>query len=110
MASGKKRGNIPLTEALRERISDFLDIPAENTVKTSKIVIVGDSEAVVGGCGSVLEYESERIVLKTSLGKAEINGNDLTILSLLGDQITVRGRIHSVTLHSGNKENRGMTE
>ena len=110
MASGKKSGKIPLTEVLRERISDFLDIPAESTVKTSKIVIVGDGEAVVGGCGNVLEYESERIVLKTSLGKAEINGNDLTILSLLGDQITVRGRIHSVKLDPANKENRGITE
>ena len=75
---------------------DALDIPGECLPRQTVVEVIGNREAVVLGCCGILVYASERIVLRAQGGLWEIVGENLSICSLIGDRVVVRGRIHGV--------------
>lgn len=77
-------------------MQQILDVPLEGISKLSTVQIVGDCEVSVSGCCSVLEYTTERILLRVTSGHVMIQGESLEMESLLADRINVCGRIRSV--------------
>lgn len=92
----KKTSDARKRTPLRERILDALDIPLEETARLSAVELIGDRMAVVCGCLGVLSYDTERIVLRVVSGSVIICGASLQMRSLIGDRVTVCGRIRTV--------------
>lgn len=90
--------------SLGETMRDAMDIPLEGVSRLSVIEIIGDKEAAVSGCIGVLEYSPECVVLKLKSGTASICGERLEMQSLIGDKITVHGKILSVHTNGGRDE------
>ena len=92
MRRGKKTHRMPF----RERLSEMCDVPLAALGGASTVEVTDGQEAVVTGCRSVRAYSPQEIVLRTERGEVRICGDGLCIRSLLGDRITVYGRIRTV--------------
>lgn len=92
---GKKKKSSDRGRIAR-RMRQMLDVPLEGITSLSTVQIVGDREVSVTGCRSVLDYTTERILLRVTSGHVMIQGECLEMESLLSDRITVCGRIHTV--------------
>ncbi len=72
----------------------------------SSMLISSDSELVFYRCTGLKEYNRERIVLDGSDVRAVITGNELELKSFSTSEITVSGRIISVSLERyGGEDN-----
>lgn len=78
------------------RICERLDITEDVCRRCGYIEIISNTCALVDGCRSVLEYDSE--LVKLNLGKISVafHGSELTIKSLSMAQAMVEGLILSV--------------
>ena len=54
----------------------MLDVPLEGITSLSTVQIVGDREVSVTGCRSVLDYTTERILLRVTSGHVMIQGGN----------------------------------
>jgi len=84
---------------VRDKLSDFFDIPSECIGGDSLITVAGTHEISVYGCRSILEYGQDCVLVRLSRGKVSVQGKQLEVHALVGDQITVRGKIIAVHLH-----------
>lgn len=57
------------------------------------ISITGNRSAVVDGCDGVLDYDSERVVLRTGRLTVRVTGRDLRLTRLTGSSAMVEGII-----------------
>lgn len=89
-----------------DRIRETLDIPTESISALSVVELKGDREAVVSGCGGVLEYGTETVILRVREGCVRLEGAHLEMQSLIADRITVHGVIRAVYLEKV-PENKG---
>ncbi len=90
----EKRRRVPLTE----RLHDALDVPLTCATNVSYVELFGGRQAVVGGCESVVLYTEEEVVLRVRDGYIRLLGGHMEMQSLIGDRITVRGEIHTVSV------------
>ncbi len=81
---------------MSDRLFETLDIPMESISPLSVVELKGDREAVVSGCGGVLEYSPETVILRVREGCVRIAGMHLEMQSLIADRITVCGVIAAV--------------
>lgn len=57
------------------------------------ISITGNRSAVIDGCDGVLDYDSEKVVLRTGRLIVRISGRDLRLTKLTGSSAMVAGVI-----------------
>lgn len=81
------------TTRLREKLADMMEIPEETLNRNSSLYVIGNRSAEITGSRCVQEYSDTCVVLRTKNGTVTLQGTELEICSLLGDQITVRGEI-----------------
>ena len=78
------------------RINDILELPSEVTSNKPKITIVGFEEMLIENYKSILEYEEFYIKINTYIGAININGFNLRLKEMTGDDIMVLGKIDSL--------------
>lgn len=84
---------------------DYLE---ENTELTSGIFpaqslveIAGESRVLLENHLGVVAYSNEEIVIKVKFGTVSVCGCGLEMIRLTMEQLVIRGRIDSVSLHRG---------
>ena len=84
---------------------DYLE---ENTELTSGIFpaqslveIAGESRVLLENHLGVAAYSNEEIVIKVKFGTVSVCGCGLEMIRLTMEQLVIRGRIDSVSLHRG---------
>lgn len=87
----KKRNN---------RINDILELPQEVVSDKPKITIIGFEELLIENYKSILEYEDFYIKINTYIGAININGFNLRLKEMTGDDIMVLGNIDSLDFES----------
>ena len=87
----KKRNN---------RINDILELPQEVVSNKPKITIIGFEELLIENYKSILEYEDFYIKINTYIGAININGFNLRLKEMTGDDIMVLGNIDSLDFES----------
>ncbi len=101
----RKEGFFMSKEKHRQsRFSDFLEIPKEITSNQPKLTIVGFQEMLIENYKGILEYENYYIRLNTYIGTVNINGFDLALNQMTGDDILITGRIDSIELEEISDE------
>ncbi len=82
------------------RINDILELPQEVVSNKPKITIVGFEELLIENYKSILEYEEFYIKVNTYIGAININGFNLRLKEMTGDDIMVLGKIDSIDFES----------
>jgi len=82
---------------IQQQFANILDIPKDIMMDLPKIVLVGDVQLFIENHRGIIVYTSTRVRVNTSIGELEVNGIDLTLRNILPDEISVEGRITSVS-------------
>ena len=78
------------------KINRLLELPEEVTTNKPKLTIVGFGEMLIENYKAILEYEDFFIKVNTHVGAININGFNLRLKEMTGDDIMVLGSIDSI--------------
>lgn len=82
------------------RLEELLELPKEVVSNEPKVTIVGFEELLIENYKSILEYEDFYIKINTYIGAININGFNLRLKEMTGDDIMVLGKIDSMDFES----------
>lgn len=82
------------------KINEILEMPREIVSNEPKITIVGFEEMLIENYKSILEYEEFYVKINTHIGVININGFNLRLKEMTGDDIMVLGKIDSLDFES----------
>lgn len=82
------------------RLNDILEMPKEVVSDEPKITIVGFNQILIENYKSILEYEEFYVKINTYIGAININGFNLRLKEMTGDDIMVLGKIDSIDFES----------
>lgn len=80
------------------RIDRWLEMPTEIVSNEPKITMIGFNEMLIENYKGILEYEEIYIRINTHIGIININGFNLNLEQISEDDISVKGKIDSITL------------
>lgn len=83
-------------EKVKENISDKLQLPRDIIMDLPKIIITGDSEISVENHKGVISFQTEILKVNSKVGVIVIKGNNLEILFIGGNTITIGGKFKSI--------------
>lgn len=86
------------------RFHKFLELPKEVVSDIPKITVVGFEEVLIENYKSILEYEDYYIKINTHIGAVNINGFNLRLKEMTGDDIMVFGKIDRIDFESMTDE------
>ena len=86
------------------RFHKFLELPKEVVSDIPKITVVGFEEVLIENYKSILEYEDYYIKINTHIGVVNINGFNLRLKEMTGDDIMVFGKIDRIDFESMTDE------
>ena len=86
---------------LYELIADETELPSDAFARIPTVTVRGLREVEIDGCGGILEYGEERVVLACPYGirgtkKLRIDGKQLILSDFSCGTIRVRGEIRSI--------------
>lgn len=82
----------------KRKIDKWLEMPTEIVSDEPKITIIGFGEILIENYKGILAYEEIYIRINTYIGIININGYDLHLEQMTGDDISVTGKIDSISL------------
>ena len=83
-------------QARKNKMAKLLELPEEVVSNKPKITVVGFEEVLIENYKSILEYEDFYIKINTHIGAININGFNLKLKEMTGDDIMVLGTIDSM--------------
>ncbi len=88
----------------KRKIDKWLEMPNEIVSNDPKITIIGFNEMLIENYKGILEYEEIYIRINTHIGIININGFNLNLEQMTGDDILVTGKIDSMSLEANIDE------
>ena len=73
-------------------------MPTEIVSNEPKITLIGFNEMLIENYKGILEYEEIYIRINTHIGIININGFNLNLEQISEDDISVKGKLDSITL------------
>lgn len=86
------------SQKIKNRFNEITDISEELTMGLSKIVILGSQECLIENYKGIIQYENEKIRLKTISGIVMVEGEHLHINEIAEGEMLVKGKITNVVL------------
>lgn len=80
------------------KIDSILEMPKEIYTNEPKITIVGFNEMLIENYKGILEYEEYYVKVNTHIGIVNINGFNLKLEQMTGDDIKIIGDIDSMEI------------
>lgn len=77
------------------RINNILEIPKEVYTNEPKVIVTGFNEVIIENYKGILEYENYFVKVSTHIGSININGMNLDLEKMTGDNIKIKGKIES---------------
>lgn len=84
----------------KNKVNKILELPREITSNEPKITILGFNEMLIENYKSILEYEEFFVKINTHIGAININGFNLKLKEMTGEDIMVLGSIDSIDFES----------
>ncbi|MCR5683586.1 MAG: YabP/YqfC family sporulation protein [Clostridiales bacterium] len=82
---------------LSEAVASLFEVPVDAVLPMTICTIRGRREVEAAGCGGILAYGPERVVLTSDDGQVTVTGRMLAIEDFTEGIILVRGEIDAVT-------------
>ena len=83
---------------LTKTVTDRLELPKDMMFGVPILTITGQNDLTVENYKGILEYEEFYIKLSTKIGLININGFNLTLEQVTEDDISIKGKIESVSI------------
>ena len=80
------------------KIDSILEMPKEIYTNEPKITILGFNEMLIENYKGILEYEEYYVKVNTHIGIVNINGFNLKLEQMTGDDIKIIGDIDSMEI------------
>lgn len=93
----KNNGFKKTRKKVGERVANTFDLPKEIIMDIPKLTLIGNKEITIECHRGVIQYTSEKIRISINGGELIVNGNKLTINSILPDEITIYGEISQIS-------------
>ena len=82
----------------KKRFNDILEIPKEIYSNIPNFIITGFEDMIIENYKGILEYEDYFIRIKTNIGIVNVNGINLRLEKMTGDNIKITGKIESIDI------------
>ena len=89
-------GDPPARRLLR-RVTLALDLPQDIVFDLPRITVVGGLQMTIENHRGLAEFSPTRVVVHTTGGRVVVGGEELRIGVVHDEEITVTGRLHSIT-------------
>ncbi len=83
---------------IQQQFANFLDIPKDVLLDLPKLVVIGNVQAIIENHKGILEYTDEVVRVNTGIGEYIISGSELSLRSILPEEIAIEGNIDSVEM------------
>lgn len=84
-----------ISRKIKNRFNEITDISEELTTGIPKISLLGNKECLIENCKGIIQYENEKIRLKTIIGEAVVEGKNLHINEIGEGELLITGNINS---------------
>ena len=82
-----------------QKLADSADLSTETMPGVPIVEIAGDSRVLIERHNGMTEYSRERICVKVRYGCVCVCGCGLELQRMSRDQLVIRGKIESISLH-----------
>lgn len=86
-------------EGILAHLAETTDLPGESVPGQSILELMGDHRVLIEHHRGVQEYSREKIGVKVRFGSVTVCGCNLELVHMTKEQLVIRGRIDTVTLH-----------
>ena len=83
---------------LKKKFAELGDLPKELVTSYSRMVLLGNEEFTVENYSGIVEYEVDKIRLRSASGIIAVSGDNLTINELDNDSLFIKGKIRRVEI------------
>lgn len=84
------------SEIIKKGIADLLELPRDIVLDLPKITFVGNLQLYIENHKGIIEYSTGLIRINTKSGILVVTGSDLSIRTIVVEEIIVVGRIDKV--------------
>ena len=81
---------------LKRKFAEIGDLPKELITSCSRMVLFGNSEFTIENYSGIIEYEVNRIRLRSASGIVTVSGENLVINELDTEDLFIKGKIRSI--------------
>ncbi|WP_069649329.1 sporulation protein YqfC [Caloranaerobacter ferrireducens] len=81
---------------IKSTISEILELPKDIVLDLPKITLIGNLQIYIENHKGIIEYSKQRIRINTNIGILRIIGKDLTIRTIVTEEVIVVGEIEIV--------------
>lgn len=92
--SKKKR----VADELKRRFAEIGDLPKELVTSYSRMVLIGNNEFTIENYNGIIEYELNKIRLRSASGVICVVGEGLVINELDSEDLFIKGKIRSIEI------------
>jgi len=92
-----------MKQDLTQRILNFAAIPDEFLPRQLLLELCGNRRVLIENHHGVAGYSTEEIAVRVNFGLIRVCGTDLRLCRMLGRQLIITGRIHSICLNGGKE-------
>lgn len=82
--------------SIKEKMSEFLELPKEIVMDISKITLYGNNNMLIENYKGIIEYENDRLRINTKEGIIRVTGNKLFIKEITSEDLLIYGEITSI--------------
>lgn len=83
-------------ENIKSNVSEILELPKDIILDLPKITLIGNLQLYIENHKGIIEYGSLRIRVNTNAGILRIIGKNMTIKSIVTEEVVIVGEIHSI--------------
>lgn len=84
-------------ETIKDRLSEFLEMPREITKSNIKITIINNKYLYLEGSNKIEDYYEHYIKIKTDVSTIVIDGKALNIKEIDEKELIIEGKIYNIS-------------
>lgn len=83
---------------LKKKFAEIGDLPKELVTSYSRMVLLGNNEFTIENYSGIIEYEVNKIRLRSASGIISVSGEGLVINELDNEELFIKGKIRSIEI------------
>ncbi|WP_129596771.1 sporulation protein YqfC [Anaerophilus nitritogenes] len=84
------------TSEIKESISELLELPKDIMLDLPRITLLGNLQIYIENHKGIIEYSKVRIRINTKNGILSILGTNLSIKTIITEEIIISGKVESI--------------
>jgi sporulation protein YqfC len=85
-----------MQDRIKRRFANMFDLPKDVLLDLSRIIVIGNMQICIENHRGIVEYSPQKIVIGCGNGQISVHGEDLSLRSILPEEIELIGHIKSV--------------